>query len=125
MTENGNSGESPGPALVPQLHGGALLSGGKPGNRGGGRPKAAVRADLLRILDEYGIPHAEAVLAGEDEERKDKILKDLLQHALGPEKEVTIEWVGDRLGETVRILREELPAELADRVLGRVREVWR
>lgn len=125
MTEAENSGESAGPVLVPQAHGGALLSGGKPGNRGGGRPKAAIRADLLRILDEYGIPHAEAVLAGQDEERKDRILKDLLQHALGPEKELTVATVQEMLGETVRIIREELPAAEAERVLGRIRGVWR
>ncbi len=35
------------PTLVPQARGGALLSGGKPGNRGGGRPKDALRAALL------------------------------------------------------------------------------
>lgn len=32
------------PDLIPQKHGGALYSGGKPGNKGGGRPKSVVRA---------------------------------------------------------------------------------
>ncbi len=37
------------PALVPQAHGGALLSGGMPGNAGGGRPPAPFR-DALALL---------------------------------------------------------------------------
>lgn len=40
-------------------------------------------------------------------------------------KELTVGRVQEMLGETVRILREELPPELADRVLARIRGVWR
>lgn len=41
-----NSGTISGPPLVPQVHGGAILRGGKPGNKGGRPPdewKAAMR----------------------------------------------------------------------------------
>lgn len=34
--------------LIPQPHGGALKSGGTPGNKGGGRPKDRVRALALQ-----------------------------------------------------------------------------
>lgn len=40
-------------------------------------------------------------------------------------KELTVGRVSEMLSETVRIVREELEAEAAERVLRRVREVWR
>ena len=39
------------PGLRVQAHGGALLSGGKPGNRGGGRPKESLRQRMRELLD--------------------------------------------------------------------------
>ena len=38
-------------ALVPQAHGGALLAGGKPGNRGGGRPPDLIRQRCRESFD--------------------------------------------------------------------------
>lgn len=53
------------PALVPQPHGGALLAGGLPGNRGGpGRPKEELRARMRAMLDGAHDAMA-AALAGE------------------------------------------------------------
>jgi hypothetical protein len=58
------------PELVPQPHGGALLSGGLPGNPGGGRPKDEFKsrmrelatrqeteAQLITILSDSKHPH--------------------------------------------------------------------
>lgn len=40
------------PELIPQPHGGALLAGGKPGNKGGpGRPKEELREKLARLSE--------------------------------------------------------------------------
>lgn len=39
------------PTLVPQKNGGALYSGGKPGNKGGGRPKERVRRKALKLTN--------------------------------------------------------------------------
>ena len=50
--------------LVPQRHGGALLRGGKPGNRGGGRPRSLVRDDLLQAGHEGAIATVHDMLAG-------------------------------------------------------------
>ena len=61
-SENGrgpeiDSGGDSGPTLLPQKHGGALLSGGVPGNRGGiGTPPAELRGAMRDILEE-GLPH--------------------------------------------------------------------
>ena len=63
-TPDDSSTQKPGP-LVPQKHGGAIWQGRARNPKAGpGRPKAALRAELLRIADEYGIPFLEAVVAG-------------------------------------------------------------
>ena len=41
--------------LIPQPHGGALLAGGKPGNKGGGRPRDEIRRKFLSILSVKGL----------------------------------------------------------------------
>ena len=49
--------------MVPQKHGGALLAGGVPGNKGGGRPSNELRGSLREILDE-GLPHLQEFATG-------------------------------------------------------------
>lgn len=50
MKGNGN-GNGAKPTLVPQPHGGALLTGGVPGHRGGGgRPSNALREQMRSLL---------------------------------------------------------------------------
>ena len=51
-------------ALIPQVHGGALRAGGKPGNKGGGRPKEQLR-DTMRELLGVGLDQMRAQIAGE------------------------------------------------------------
>lgn len=52
---------------VPQPHGGALNSGGTPGNRGGtGRPRSELRADLRALLDGPGREVLHRVLQSEN-----------------------------------------------------------
>ena len=50
--------------MVPQKHGGALLPGGVPGNKGGGRPPNELRGSMREIL-EKGLPHLEEFATGE------------------------------------------------------------
>ena len=40
------------PPKIPQLHGGALYSGGVPGNRGGGRPRSVATQRAGETLDD-------------------------------------------------------------------------
>lgn len=50
---------------VTQPHGGALNSGGTPGNKGGpGRPPGVIRDKFRQLLATNGIKHVEEVLAG-------------------------------------------------------------
>ena len=56
--------ETPVP-LVPQPHGGALLAGGVPGNKGGsGRPPAAFRVKMRDLLADDGVEVAREILRG-------------------------------------------------------------
>lgn len=51
------------PVKIPQPHGGALLSGGKPGNKGGGRTAEYVKQRAAEILEDpvvWDIQHAYA-----------------------------------------------------------------
>ena len=41
--------------LIPQPHGGALLPGGRRGNKGGGRPREAIREEFRQILTDKGL----------------------------------------------------------------------
>lgn len=125
--------ESPGGktgGLVPQKHGGAIWQG-PPKNPmpGPGRPKGEVRQTLLQIVDECGLAFVQAVLSGEVEgatlDQQIRVAGLAFQYALGTQKEVTVEAVREKLGETVRVMRDELPDELAARVLSRMREIWK
>lgn len=52
MSETEITGENSGPQKIPQPHGGALLSGGVPGNRGGsggGRPPDEFKARMREL----------------------------------------------------------------------------
>lgn len=55
--------ESPARELVPQPHGGALRTGGNPGNRGGGRLPSHVRLLAQRGLRE-SLPEIRAIAMG-------------------------------------------------------------
>ena len=60
--------------MVPQKHGGALLPGGVPGNKGGGRPSNELRGSMREIL-EKGLPHLEEFVTGENDARPTDQLK--------------------------------------------------
>jgi hypothetical protein len=121
--------ENAGSAMVPQKHGGAIWQGApKNPKPGPGRPKGEVRQALLAIVDECGVQFVRDVLegrvAGTTLEQQVRVAEMAMKYALGTQKEITVEAVRDKLGETIRILREELDEEPASRVLRRIREVW-
>jgi len=76
-----NNGKGNGVFLVPQAHGGALNSGGTPGNSGGGRSPDAFKALMASLADRAG----QAMAAG-------KVLDD----ASGPMYLDAAKWVADR-----------------------------
>lgn len=44
-----------------------LLKGGKPGNKGGGRPKDRIRDKCLQGFEKHGLPYCLKVLSGEEQ----------------------------------------------------------
>ena len=52
------------PYLIPRPDGrGALLSGGQPGNKGGGATPDALRGTIRRIIEEHGLPFLQSALS--------------------------------------------------------------
>ena len=85
------SAESKMPALIPQRHGGALLSGGKPGNTPGtGRPPSEIRA-AMRVALADRIHILQDIADGENTSDADrmKALDLLAKYGLGTKAEVT------------------------------------
>ena len=114
------------PALVPQGHGGAVYSGGVPGHRGGpGRPSSALR-ERLRGSFEERVTVLEEIADDEAADPQDRIraVDTLAKYGIGTLREVSVERVRDRLCDTLRVLREELPPEQAAHIINRLREVW-
>ena len=65
MPRSSDSGKDSGVELIPQPHGGALLPGGKKGNKGGpGRTPSALRRGLRQLLDDDGMDVLKGVLQG-------------------------------------------------------------
>lgn len=127
------------PHLVPQPHGGALKSGGTPGNRGG-TLRAEVRRDALRLVAERLplLAHAAdgvaveinsengmmRVVSPSPRERTQALA--LLWHiADGSRNKITAHAVRKRLVAQVGAIREMLSPDLAEAVLSRLAEIWR
>jgi hypothetical protein len=102
------------PALIPQPHGGALLSGGKPGNAGGpGRPKDELRAKMRTAAD-AALDAMLAALAGERlaTDAAAAVLNDADVQALGAEVVASLQ----------TILPRHLTARLTNRELSQYHE---
>ena len=114
------------PDRIPQPHGGALLSGGLPGNRGGiGRPPSALRERLRGSFDErVGVLEQIADDQAADPQDRIRALEVMGKYGLGPVRELTVDEVRDRLRETVATIQRSLPQAKASEILGRLREVW-
>jgi hypothetical protein len=114
------------PVLVRQAHGGALLSGGTPGQQGGtGAPPSALRrrlqgslADRVRILEEIA---DDAEVCERDRIRAIEVLA---RYGLGAATELTVENVRERLSRTLDILHRELDPYAARRIVSLIQPVW-
>lgn len=91
------------PAKIPQKHGGALNSGGTPGNRGGpGRPPDAFK-ELCRQLasGEKTIANVREILANPDHAQFLPALRWATEHGYGKPKESHELEVGDKLADLI------------------------
>ncbi len=155
------------PTLIPQPNGGALKSGGTPGNKGGGSTPNAIRRKLRKMIAKRPgflaevmdgnpmvktrirltdvLPEVECPNCGESgltpKEGTDKDLeitvmvsaspKDRIaaydtaaKYGLGTLKEVSVEQVRERLGQTLETIRAQLPPEQAETIVAALRPIW-
>lgn len=73
------------PALIPQKHGGALLAGGKPGNRGGSGNAPSILRERLRGTIAQRVEVLESIIDGQAIQRTEVSLAAVLEHAECPE----------------------------------------
>ena len=120
------AGEKP-DGLVPQEHGGAIYQG--PAENpvaGSGRPPSAIRRTLRQSFDDR-IPVLEKIADGEIDGVKpsDRIAAIREMARLGFNAEIPKEEVRDRLVATLDVIQHECDDELAERIVGRLHEIWK
>jgi hypothetical protein len=111
--------------LIPQAHGGALNSGGTPGNKGGaGRPPSAIRAQMREHLDSKVLKKVMTEFETGDLDTLD-VADFLAKYGLGTMKEVSVENVRERLRLTLEVLRRELSAAELRAIIPQIEGVWK
>jgi hypothetical protein len=120
--------KSAAPPLIPQAHGGALLAGGTPGNRGGQPGRSGRRPDWIdeacaRGFSE-GLPFLRRVVRGKEPGATiaDRMKAfDLLGKYRGT---VGAADVRMRVRSTVAVVRRHCPADLAKVIVAELQEAW-
>lgn len=123
-------------ATVPGKHGGRLLPGGKPGNRGGGRKPAAIRKKALKMLWERMdlIGHmADGAAVEFTEEGATKLVSPKpgerlqalkLLKEMGLQEAVSVAEIRDRLRRQLAVIREQETWTQAD-LIAALELVWK
>lgn len=116
------------PTKIVQPHGGALYAGGVRGHdgAGAGRRRSEVKEMLLGGAAR-AVPVLLTHLEGRDKALAQNAADKLLKYGLGPHRDDNIsqEDVRARMRATIEIIRRLTPMDLADEILGEMREVWR
>lgn len=113
-------GSNGGPVLVPQPHGGALLTGGQKGQTPGpGRPPSAIRRTLRKRFDEQ-IAILVEIAKNSESADKDRIaaIDKLAKYGLGEEKG----WSHDLVAALVRDLADTIERHISDKDVLKVIE---
>jgi hypothetical protein len=111
--------------LIPQPNGrGALLSGGKPGNKGGGRTRSEVR-DAYLLGAEEALPVLLGHLRAEgNPDLQQQAADKFLRYGLGAVKEVTVEAVREKVQQTLDIIQGLVSNEQFMRIVRELEPVW-
>lgn len=136
------------PAKIRQAHGGALFTGGNPGNKGGtGRPPSAIReqlrgsfAERIAVLERFAdgaMPlTGKCAKCGHEElatianvlpvEASDRLraIDMLAKYGLGTLKEVSVENVRERVQGTLAVIRKHASPEQAAAIISEMRPLW-
>lgn len=129
MAESDTNGAAEAPRrgeLVPQPHGGAIWHGA-PANpvAGPGRPPSVLR-ELAREAWCEGIPVLKDIVNGRIKANAgERVRAQAELSKVGQGGHVTVEDLRFRVKCQIAVIREELEPELAERVLRRIREIWR
>jgi hypothetical protein len=110
------------PVLVPQPHGGALLSGGT-GSAGPGRPPSVVTA-AARLAFDKRLPTLERIADKDDAQDKDRIRAIEVLGNFGFGKDMSMARLREKLGSTLELLRQRLPAEQVEPLIVEIRAIW-
>lgn len=130
------------PALIPQEHGGALLAGGQPGNKGGGRTPSLTR-EAARLAFDKRIELLEQIADGEalvkikdadgnvtvattSPEVSDRLkaINLLGTYGLGAAKEVSADAVRDRVNLTLDIIQQRVSREQYLILVRELQTIW-
>lgn len=111
-------------ALIPQPHGGALRSGGKPGNKGGSKPPSIVRKACRKGF--YArIPLLKRIADNEAVDIKERLRAVEMLGRFGLSGAITWDDIRSRLKAQVEILRAALPAEQVEPILAELSRIWK
>lgn len=116
-------GDATGIARIPQPNGSALLAGGVPGNRGGGRPPSAIRATARADFDEL-LPTLKRIVTGRRTKAVDKIRGIDVLGKYGMGSPVSIDDVRQAWREQIDVIREMLPPAQSEPLLAALRPIW-
>jgi hypothetical protein len=114
------------PELRPQSHGGALLTRGIVGHRGGsGRPTSAIRQRLLNAFEDR-VEVLESIADDRRVSTRDRIRAiDLLgKYGLGTIREMSVDDVKERLHKTLTVIRKNVSEAQARAIIEALKEVW-
>jgi hypothetical protein len=105
---------------------GGTLQVGNPGNAGGtGRPPSVLRERLRGSLEQR-VSVLEAIADDPEVAPQDRIraIDVMGKYGIGALRELSVDQVRERLRETIGVIQELLPKDVAMRVLSRLRETW-
>ena len=107
--------------LIPQPHGGALRRGY---DRSPGRPSSEIRRRMRGTFEDRYEVLTDMLEKESKASDGDKLraLDLLLKYGLGSATKLSVDAVRDRLAETLRVIREEVPDD-ADRIVDRLEAV--
>lgn len=121
-TEQDTTAESTAITKRPQPHGGALNSGGTPGNRGG-RPTSELRAAAREQLTKR-MPLLSTFARSRKEKTTDRIRAIEALAKIGLEESIAVADVRRALDATGELIRDRLPPDVADSLIDDILSIW-
>ena len=118
-----NNGENYGIKKVPQPHGGALNSGGTPGNKGGGNYRTTFRDGLQKLGASKGLKVVEKALDDENPTVNMKAVEVIIKGGFGEAKAVMEEEFFNALMDVAyKMFPQPEASKLVEAVLERLKE---